>query len=332
MDLGIQLVEKRHQGMWFNTSARSLGEFHLISMRSFFESCGQTDELDANAFFHFFPLFPPPAFDKRSQVYVHKDADPQGIQFDTEEAATEVAVVLLCPGLCSRQSTYIFHDYEGGIITYIFGGLQYEGGISSRTEDGWGGLNSTGLEDTVRITMPSSPLPDDPEMPSLDLPIAYSNTVCLLSLPLPLPLPLSLSLSTVNVCFLITGVVSLCVCASQLLERGHRQENELSSIKAKLRETQDRNLALEKEKEDRYTKIKAEFFEISMQLLPGFQRSHNEAHEQSMRRIAHLEKEFDQVKADSANVQDLRRALEKRQDECHRGCTSRRTHRIPAAV
>jgi hypothetical protein len=104
---------------------------------------------------------------------------------------------------------------------------------------------------------------------------------------------------------------------SQLLEREvHRQENELSTIKAKLHKAQDRILELEKEKEDRYTKIKAEVYENSMQLLHGFQRSHNEAQEQSMRRIAHLEKELDQVKADSANVEDVRRALEERQDEC----------------
>jgi hypothetical protein len=38
------------KALWFNTSARSLGEFHLMRMRSFVETCGQTDELDANAF------------------------------------------------------------------------------------------------------------------------------------------------------------------------------------------------------------------------------------------------------------------------------------------
>jgi chromosome segregation ATPase len=92
----------------------------------------------------------------------------------------------------------------------------------------------------------------------------------------------------------------------------HRQENELSSVKAKLQETQDRNLELEKEKEDRYTKIKAEVFENSVQLLQGHQR----AHDQSMQRITHLERELEQVNAGSANVEDLRRRLEERQIEC----------------
>jgi hypothetical protein len=96
----------------------------------------------------------------------------------------------------------------------------------------------------------------------------------------------------------------------------HRQENELSSIKANLRETQDRNLKLDKEKEDRYTKIKAELFEKCMQQLDCLRRSHNETQEQLIRRIAQLEKERDEVKADSANVEDLRRAPEERQDKC----------------
>jgi len=71
----------------------------------------------------------------------------------------------------------------------------------------------------------------------------------------------------------------------------HRQENELSSIKAKLHETQNRNLELEKEKEDRYTKMRAEVFDNSVQLIQG----HQWAHEELMQRIAYLEGERDQV-------------------------------------
>jgi len=48
------------------------------------------------------------------------------------------------------------------------------------------------------------------------------------------------------------------------------------------------------EKEDRYTKIKAEVYENSMQLLHGFQRGHNDAQDTTMRRIEFLEKELDQ--------------------------------------
>ncbi len=107
----------------------------------------------------------------------------------------------------------------------------------------------------------------------------------------------------------------VCVCASQLLERLHRQENELSSIKAKLHETQNRNLELEKEKEDRYTKMRAEVFDNSVQLIQG----HQWAHEQSTQRIAHLEEQVtahleEQVTAGSANVGDLRRECTELQD------------------
>lgn len=77
---------------------------------------------------------------------------------------------------------------------------------------------STGLEDIVILTVSSSPVLDESahyqEMGSLDLPIAYSNTVCLcICLCLCLCLCSVSVKSPVTVCFLMCWWLCLCVCA-----------------------------------------------------------------------------------------------------------------------
>ncbi|EKX42002.1 hypothetical protein GUITHDRAFT_111856 [Guillardia theta CCMP2712] len=94
-------------------------------------------------------------------------------------------------------------------------------------------------------------------------------------------------------------------------------EREMSELRKKLKRSQERCEALEREREERYVKMKAEIYENSMSLMREVQKGHNDSQEISARRIAFLERELDAARSDCSNMEMLSRELETKKNECN---------------
>eukprot|EP00960_Hanusia_phi_P034094 750849-Hanusia_phi.AAC.2 len=94
-------------------------------------------------------------------------------------------------------------------------------------------------------------------------------------------------------------------------------EREISELRKKLKKSHERCEALEREREERYVKMKAEIYENSMSLMREVQKGHNDSQEISARRIAFLERELDAARSECASMDHLSRELEMKRNECN---------------